>query len=295
MFNHQGNYTCVCGKEFNNSQSFNGHKSMCKLHQQQKYGSLELFINSNNRRIFTCESNKRLIESEKQQIKNKQLEQWVSEQHKCEHCGKIMTEKYGSGRFCCRSCANSRKHSNETKQKISTSLKQERLINVTYCKLCGKQLGNRNKTGYCIQCINTSPALYELRKSRAVNASKHIKHHATWLSRDKTSYPERFWIEVLENNNIKFEHNKPIKQSNGKTNYFLDFYIETSKNKIDLEIDGKQHNYTVRKEHDDKRDTYLKSIGYLVYRIKWNSINSEEGKLEMQNKINDFLMFLHDN
>ena len=33
-----------------------------------------------------------------------------------------MTEKYGSGRFCSRACANSRTHDEETKQKISESV-----------------------------------------------------------------------------------------------------------------------------------------------------------------------------
>jgi hypothetical protein len=33
-----------------------------------------------------------------------------------------MVEKYGSGRFCCKACANTRKHSEETKNKIRESL-----------------------------------------------------------------------------------------------------------------------------------------------------------------------------
>ena len=33
-----------CGKEFENPNSFNGHKSSCKIHQIKKYGSLE-FLN----------------------------------------------------------------------------------------------------------------------------------------------------------------------------------------------------------------------------------------------------------
>lgn len=43
----------------------------------------------------------------------------------CQNCGKIMTEKYGSGRFCSKSCANTRHHSQETKQKISISNKSK--------------------------------------------------------------------------------------------------------------------------------------------------------------------------
>ena len=60
---------------------------------------------------------------------------------------------------------------------------------------------------------------------------------------------------------------------------------------IDLEIDGKQHEYEDRKKHDIERDRYLRSKGYLVYRIKWNEINSENGKQLMKSKIDDFLLF----
>lgn len=41
----------------------------------------------------------------------------------CEKCGKEVTNKYGSGRFCSKSCANSRTHSKETREKIKNSLK----------------------------------------------------------------------------------------------------------------------------------------------------------------------------
>lgn len=41
----------------------------------------------------------------------------------CEKCGKLVTTNFGSGRFCSRSCANARVHSEETKQKISKSVK----------------------------------------------------------------------------------------------------------------------------------------------------------------------------
>ncbi len=41
---------------------------------------------------------------------------------KCEKCKKEHNGTYGSGRFCCRSCANARKHTKEIKQKISKSL-----------------------------------------------------------------------------------------------------------------------------------------------------------------------------
>ena len=41
----------------------------------------------------------------------------------CENYKKEVYKKYDSGRFCSKSCANSRKHSDEVKKKISNSEK----------------------------------------------------------------------------------------------------------------------------------------------------------------------------
>ena len=108
-----------------------------------------------------------------------------------------------------------------------------------------------------------------------------------WQSRGKMnkSYPEEFFIKVLTNNNISFESEKY------ESGYFLDFFIQTPKGKIDLEIDGKQHKE--RAEHDQERDIKLSNLGYLVYRIKWNEINSDKGSSKMKDKINSFLNFYH--
>lgn len=133
-------YKCECGKEFENSQSFNGHKSRCKTYQMLKYGSLEKLENSWNN--FLAKGN----ETRKTHIKErkeKELFLWIEEKHTCEKCGKVMTEKFGSGRFCSRSCANSKAHSEETKQNTSSSLKKfwdgkgRKEKNPCICKICG--------------------------------------------------------------------------------------------------------------------------------------------------------------
>ena len=43
---------------------------------------------------------------------------------KCERCNKEHDGKYGSGRFCSRTCANARKHTEETKKRIGESLRK---------------------------------------------------------------------------------------------------------------------------------------------------------------------------
>lgn len=109
-----------------------------------------------------------------------------------------------------------------------------------------------------------------------------------WQVRAVESYPEKFWKQVLENNNIPYEFNfkvtfTEINISKGGC-YFLDFKLPKN---IDLEIDGSQHQYRI--EADNLRDQRLSSIGYKIYRIKWNEINTEFGKKQMQEKIDAFI------
>lgn len=43
---------------------------------------------------------------------------------KCENCDKEHDGSFGSGRFCCKACANARSHSEEARLKCSNTLKQ---------------------------------------------------------------------------------------------------------------------------------------------------------------------------
>ena len=72
------------------------------------------------------------------------------------------------------------------------------------------------------------------------------------------------------------------------SNYFLDFYIPDGN--IDLEIDGKQHEYEDRKVQDQIRDFHI-SKQFKVYRIKWRSINTDDGKKYIKEEIEKFLKF----
>ena len=282
-FNHSGNYICKCGLKFTNSQKFNAHKQACSVHLIDKYGSLDKYYAIKNRNIAQSAKTQRRNNAIKKQ---NALNSWISEQHKCEKCGKIMTEKFGSGRFCSRACANSRILSEESKQKISNKLKST-AIEPKFCKVCGKLLNPRNKSGFCSSCYLHQPHSEESKRKQSETMKR--KSYPRWnIKRSEPSYAEKFFMSVLQNNNINytFEHAVPNQK---KHFYYLDFYIEKNDKKIDLEIDGKQHKD--RAEHDTTRDSYLTEKGYIVYRITWNNINSESGKLRMQNKIQEFIDF----
>lgn len=250
--------------------------------------------------------------------------------NKCLYCGEELTgENKYTGKFCNSSCAASfnnknRNYTEELKNKIKKSLQKrfedgsltpnnlgkykdnsfvtltnERNIEINNtiskyrkCVICGCDFivprnlnGRYSKTTTCSKkCSN------ELKSFKSKESSKKLileGRHVGWKNRNIVSYPEKFWMNVLKNNNIEFKHNFPF----GK--YFLDFYIEISNRKIDLEIDGKQHKYPDRQESDIIRDKFVKSKDVEVYRIEWNSINTEEGKTLMKYKIEDFLKYIN--
>ena len=81
---------------------------------------------------------------------------------KCEHCGKEHDGSFGSGRFCCRSCANSRHYSKKIKDKISKGVikynKENKLLYTYVCEKCGKTFEStrtfkQNRHIHCSDCI----------------------------------------------------------------------------------------------------------------------------------------------
>lgn len=99
-----------------------------------------------------------------------------------------MTEKYGSGRFCSKSCANSRIHSEVTKNKIAKSLKQSDI----YCDCCHKKLTKHTKYGLCYTCLHNT----ELGKSLLHESiSKAVKGKCGGLTRSSGGRSKRGWYK----------------------------------------------------------------------------------------------------
>lgn len=75
----------------------------------------------------------------------------------CERCGKEHDGTFGSGRFCSKSCAQSRTWSKEHKHKLSESLKQSEKVTGaktrTYkCISCGDEYKGYNRYKKCPDC-----------------------------------------------------------------------------------------------------------------------------------------------
>lgn len=178
---------------------------------------------------------------------------WESEPHYCECCGKLMTIKYGSGRFCSRACANSRSHSRETKQKIANTLKKSDVshklavdqynANPKHCAVCGKLLK------YEQRCHKTcSDACYKQYLSQIAKKNnlggltsggggvKSKKGYYRGI-RCESSYELIYLVYCLENS-IKIERNNKYflyKNIKGETKkYYPDFYLPDSSTYVEL-------------------------------------------------------------
>lgn len=156
-------YTCICGKVFDNPQKFNGHKQGCVIHITNKYGTYDNYLAIKNRN-----HNKGKIIHERSQLKKEaERDSWIAEKHICERCGKLMTEKYGSGRFCSHSCANRRPHSQASKEKLLNTLRNKTYTiqeenrkaynsNPNLCVICGSPIEYEKRTNKtcCKQCAD---------------------------------------------------------------------------------------------------------------------------------------------
>lgn len=292
----------------------------CKKEYLQKRKSIKYTIckycgkkiKNNSKHSVTCKYNPENVENKK-----------------CEYCGKTHSSLYGSGRFCSPTCAKrfSIKDQHKLTKLIKCSICNEgfyvhkssknsiicptckaklnnaKLINGQYdkiCVVCGKHFATTNykKQTCCKLCsvklgklnLKTNIDKYNsYRNKLSKNAKTFIEEGKipSWNPRYKNdmSYPERFFSRVLLNNNIKYEYNKKCMK------YWIDFAI-LEKN-VALEIDGKQHDLPDRSRSDTKKDECLRDNGWIVYRIKWNEINSESGKILIKNKIENFIEFIN--
>lgn len=242
----------------------------------------------------------------------------IYDESSCKKCGKKIAilfnlelktgiKRRKGSEFCCRKCACSYSISSLSeekkeahKRKISMALSKEIPDIKRICIGCGiefLQTKNKNRIQkfHSIECSRVNN--FDVRSracSEAMKKSIHEGKHKGWMTRNLTSYAERFFIKVLNSNglsNYKFNHPISKKDLGEKeaTNYFLDFFFENKK--IDLEIDGKQHEYPDRKISDEKRDRLLKNSGIIVYRIKWKSINNVKGREYIRNEIKKFIDF----
>ena len=125
-------YTCLCGKMFQSSQKFNGHRSQCNVYLQNKYGNDDYIkIRQKHYRDAALRHAKLTMTQREEQKKLRQAEKfknWLITHPKCEYCGTEMTTYYGSGRFCgikCARAAATSKNRSVISERVSKTLKSK--------------------------------------------------------------------------------------------------------------------------------------------------------------------------
>lgn len=195
----------------------------------------------------------------------------------CKNCS---TEFIGVVRdkrkFCSKKCSieNNNKilkiKREEVNKKISNKLKK---LGESKCLKCSSLFIMKKKTSkFCSRSCQSSyisniPSVKEKRREffskMAIDRYKNGDTTIGWKSRSKIqpSYPEKVTMDYLDHNDIIYNREYKI----GK--YFIDFaFIDK---KIALEIDGRTHDDESVIEKDLRKDCFLKSNGWYVFRIKW--------------------------
>lgn len=270
-------YKCECGKEFNNPQSFNGHKSNCIIHLKV-VGKYDAYL---KRRAAGYAHTRETTQKEAAERATYKEALWISEQHRCERCGKIMVVKFGSGRFCSRSCANSReqKPENNLKRRLTlrnnekrkAALTKKRLEardtyyqNPTHCAVCGKVLSYeyRHHQVCCRKCQNELSRRRTLKKCAEQGTNLCGKGRRGYY---KGYYCQSSWelayvIYQLEHGVEIVRNDKgfPYILDGVKRTYFPDFYLPTTEEYI--EIKGYYNRKTLEKEKQFPKDKKLKIL-----------------------------------
>ena len=230
----------------------------------------------------------------------------------CERCKSIHDGTYGSGRFCSVQCARSfstSSMSEESKVKRIDGLNKARRSSARARKgKVGKPhtpetraLISNSLTSYWNGNDEARQELAEKKTGvsmneetrHALSASLKLAHkegrNRGWVTlRSDPVRSEEVWAEALDERQVPYTRSHTVKHSDiglatGR-HYQLDFLVCGV---VDLEIDGKMHQYEERMQHDAKRNIALEGAGFLVRRYPWKGQDPrEDGSLD------DFIGFL---
>ena len=278
-------YTCICGKQFNSPGKIGGHKSHCKEYLSS-INRLENRINSEKIRAAKDSSK---IKANSLNRRKEELDKWLLEKHKCSKCGKIMTEFYGSGIYCSKSCACSHTLSENTKSNISMGL----IISATNeCGKVNKRLKELEANYYknpkrCSVCESVIP--YRLRhrktcsdectsKLKSITASEVYRRHPQENRNDRSrgnahfgtykgircdsSYELAFLMSCLDNH-------KSIERNHSGYKYTFNGVVKTFY--PDFIVDGEL--FEIKNYHSDITDA---KVSAMPSNIKFHILYKED-------------------
>ncbi len=225
---------------------------------------------TNNKKFCSISCQNKYQNSEKSNIKFGIFKEFVV---KCGNCDKDFIieerekifpqkEKY----YCCRKCANTRKHNEETKNKISLSLIKSAEFKLCVCKNCEKEfsaLKRKNRIFCSRSCSTTWNNIHKGIGRKAGLASVKIQ------SEKRRSKNEIYFAELCKQKFKEVLTNKPI--FNG---WDADIIIEDIKTAVLW--NGKWHYEKIKKgtsvkqiqNRDKIKESEIIESGYKVYIIK---------------------------
>jgi very-short-patch-repair endonuclease len=228
----------------------------------------------------------------------------------CKNCNSIFESSNKNRKFCSVSCSTSfnnknRKGIKRSKKSIKKQIESNKIFwdsekgkkeKIRRSKQAIKQMSQEKYINIFLSSIKkfkNNKELYQksLEKKRKTIQEKIKKGEwNTWKSRNIKSFPEIFVENYFNDKSItNYIREKSISKKilglNERGYYFLDFYFPNKK--IDLEIDGSQHNKLERKQSDKKRDKLLKSSGITVIRIKWINLRNKDQLNNFLNKLKE--------
>ncbi len=89
-------------------------------------------------------------------------------------------------------------------------------------------------------------------------SNQHHTKNAQRLRREMTKEERHLWYDFLKPSDLQAHRQKTIGP------YIVDFYIASAK--LVIELDGSQHFEKTGHAADEKRDAYLKELGFTVLR-----------------------------
>lgn len=271
-------YICkYCGKEFDDIHKRVGHENVCKERPDYEEIIAKRKLGGKNARI---------IQNKKRALPRKTY------QCVCEKCNKefeitcIESQYFYIKHFyCSRSCANTRIHSEETKQKISNSLKKEKKIR--YCLDCGVEITSKSRSGYCKKCVFKHRKISEEGRRNLSKAGRKSVYNQQNRKRSKN---EIGFCELCMNHFKNVKHNENI--FNG---WDADVILEDYK--IAILWNGPWHYKQISKkvslESIQNRDKIkikeIQNCGYYPYIIKDMGKYNEKKITEEFDKLVEFI------
>lgn len=217
---------------------------------------------------------------------------------KCENCGNSHNGIYGSGRFCSKKCSHSfstKNNREKINKKIGETIQKKYPKIKKKCKWCEKSFKVKQSKKQQQTCSRSCAVKLRLSTPEAKNKlSEHFSKIAKeryergdetigWQSlKTEMSKPEKFTKKWLEEKNLTFIKDHKVGR------YFIDFAF--IKEKVALEIDGKQHTFPERKKSDKKKDIFLREKGWKIIRVKFYGFkNLKEIKGKIYSEVEKYI------